>query len=94
MVAWASFARARFHIVRGTLAERRSSAHVWRGFCAACGGALTYRDEARDAEIDVTLATLDEAARLAPQMHVWVAEKLPWVVSGDALPQHAADVNG
>jgi len=35
----------------------------------------------------VTLATLDEAAQLAPQMHVWVADKLPWVRIEDGLPQ-------
>ena len=94
LVPWATFARARFHVVRGTLTERRSSARVWRGFCAACGSALTYRNEARADEIDVTLATLDEPARLAPQMHVWVAEKLPWLVIGDGLPQHRDGVTG
>ena len=35
-------------------------------------------------------ATLDEAAQLAPRMHVWVADKLPWVTISDALPQFAA----
>ena len=35
----------------------------------------------------MTLGTLDEPARLAPQMHVWVEDKLPWVMIADALPQ-------
>jgi hypothetical protein len=93
MVAWATFAREHFAIVRGALAEHRSSARVWRGCCAACGSALTYRNEARVAEIDLTLATLDEPQRIAPQMHVWVADKLPWLVIRDDLPQHAAGVS-
>ena len=38
----------------------------------------------------MTLATLDEAAQLAPRMHVWVADKLPWVTITDGLPQFAA----
>jgi len=88
-VAWGTFARDGFRVTQGTLTEFRSSPPVTRGFCAACGSCLTYRHEARPGEIDVTLATLDEAARLAPQMHVWVADKLPWVRIADGLPQFA-----
>jgi hypothetical protein len=87
-VAWASFTRSKFRVTAGTLAETRSSAHVLRGFCAACGGCLTYRHDERGGEIDVTLGSLDEAARLAPVMHVWVEDKLPWVQITDRLPQH------
>ena len=74
-------------MTHGALAEFRSSAPVTRGFCAACGSCLTYRHEARPGEIDVTLATLDEVAQLAPQMHVWVTDKVPWVRIEDGLPQ-------
>ena len=88
--AWATFERAHFRVTRGELREYRSSARVLRGFCAACGSSLTYRSEARPAEIDVTLVTLDEPAQLSPQMHVWVADKLPWVLISDELPQHPA----
>ena len=87
LVAWGTFPRSSFRITHGTLSEYRSSPPVLRGFCAACGGALTYRHEARADEIDVTLTSLDEAAGLAPQMHVWVSDKLPWVVIADGLPQ-------
>jgi hypothetical protein len=69
------------------MAELNSSPKVRRGFCARCGSCLTYSHEARPAEIDVTLASLDEAAQLAPRMHVWVADKLPWVRIEDGLPQ-------
>lgn len=94
LVAWGTFARIGFRVTRGALTEFRSSPKVWRGFCAACGGALTYRHESRADEIDVTLASLDEAARLAPQMHVWVGDKLPWVTISDSLPQFAAGTDG
>lgn len=87
VVAWSTFDRSAFRVIDGTLAEFRSSAKVLRGFCAACGSCLTYRHDARPAEIDVTLAALDQAAQLAPQMHVWVADKLPWVRIEDGLPQ-------
>jgi len=89
-VAWGTFARLALRITHGTLSECRSSPQVWRGFCVRCGGSLTYRHEARAAEIDVTLATLDDPALIAPRMHVWVAERLPWVTIADGLPQHSA----
>jgi hypothetical protein len=88
-VAWGTFDRASFRITRGTLAEFRSSKPVLRGFCAGCGSCLTYRHEKRSDDIDVTVATLDQAAQLAPRMHVWVVDKLPWVRIDDGLPQFA-----
>src|ERR1700722_8935174 len=88
-VPWATLARQGFEFSGAAMVEYRSSAQVLRGFCGTCGSSLTFRNEARAAEIDVILASLDEPERLAPAMHVWVAEKLPWVHIGDALPQHA-----
>ena len=86
-VAWGTFERARFRVTRGRITEFKSSAPVVRGFCERCGSCLTYSHESRPGDIDVTLATLDERARLAPTMHVWVADKLPWVSIDDGLPQ-------
>jgi hypothetical protein len=93
-VPWGTFALASFRLTRGELAEYRSSAAVTRGFCGRCGSSLTYRHEARPAEIDVTLATLDEPARFAPQIHVWVGDRLPWDLIGDGLPQFTASAGG
>jgi len=94
MVPWGTFAHAAFRLTRGTLAEYRSSPGVTRGFCSACGTTLTYRHESRGADIDVTLASLDEPERFAPQMHVWVDDKLPWVAIGDGRPQYAGFATG
>ena len=94
VVAWGTFDRSGFRVTHGTLAEFRSSAQVVRGFCAACGSCLTYRHEARPAEVDVTLASLDQAAQLAPQAHVWVADKLPWLKIEDGLPQFQCTPSG
>ena len=89
-VAWGTCARQALRITHGTLSEFRSSPPAWRGFCARCGTPLTYRHEQRPGDIDVTLATLDEPARISPQKHVWVADKLPWVTISDGLQQHQA----
>jgi hypothetical protein len=92
MVPWGTFARAAVRITRGQLSEYRSSPQVWRGFCARCGTPLTYRRETRGEEIDVTLGTLDDPALIAPLMHLWVQDELPWVVIGDHLPRHEAGI--
>jgi hypothetical protein len=94
MVPWGTFARDALRITRGRLTEFRSSAQVSRGFCPRCGTSLTYRHAARPAEIDVTLATLDDPALLAPLMHVWTQDRLPWVTIGDHLPQFPAGTAG
>ena len=45
-------------------------------------------------DIDLTLATLDEPQRLAPAMHVWVQDKLPWLSIDDGLPQYPGGAPG
>jgi hypothetical protein len=92
LVPWGTFARDAVRITHGTLSEFHSSPQVWRGFCSRCGTSLTYRHEARAAEIDVTLATLDDPSAITPLMHVWVAERLPWVTIGDQLAQFPAGI--
>ncbi len=94
MVPWGTFARELFRVTRGSLREYRSSPAVMRGFCATCGTSLTYRHDDRAAEIDVTLATLDDPTLLAPQMHLWVGDKLPWVAIADGRPQFTAGTSG
>jgi len=42
----------------------------------------------------VTLATLDDPTLLAPQMHLWIGERLPWVSINDGRPQFTAGTCG
>lgn len=88
-VAWGSFDPARFELLRGELARVRSSEHVLRSFCAACGTAIGYANDRRPQELDVTLSSLDDVRDLAPECHIWVSHKLPWVRLADGLPQFA-----
>jgi hypothetical protein len=38
-------------------------------------------------DVDFTLVSLDAAAGIEPQMHIWVQDKLPWVHINDGRPQ-------
>jgi hypothetical protein len=89
LVAWGTFAYAQFELLAGSAYARYSSSPpVERGYCASCGTALTYRHAQRAADIDVTLASLDEPGRFAPEFHVWVEDRLPWLRVADGLPQY------
>lgn len=88
-VAWATFPTARFAVVTGHLEVHASSPQVERGFCAGCGTPITYFHGARPDELDVTVASLDDAAAFAPSMHIWIDDKLPWVSIDDGLPSYA-----
>ena len=87
-VAWITVPAAGFSLTRGGLATFHSSEPVTRGFCQGCGTALTYAHRRRPAELDVTVATLDDPAAAPPEYHIWVSQQLPWVVLGDGLPRH------
>jgi hypothetical protein len=87
VVSWGTFLRSDFAITKGKLTEFASSPLVMRGFCAACGTSLTYRHEQRPTEIDVTLVSLDDVSKLKPERHIWVRDKLPWVLLDDGLPK-------
>jgi hypothetical protein len=94
LVAWGTFKSADFRITQGHLSEVTTSPGVTRGHCGRCGTSLTYQHEERAGEIDVTLATFDDAAQLRPTVHIWVEDKLPWVQIADGLPQYPKGISG
>lgn len=87
-VSWFTVASAGFHLLSGAPAELRSSAHVTRTFCAACGTALTYRRDDLPQELDVTICSLDQPETVAPADHTQTRFRLPWDAIGDSLPQY------
>jgi hypothetical protein len=89
-VAWATFEAARV-AVTGEPAWYRSSNVGRRGHCARCGTALFFENTLLPAEMDVTLATLDDPERFAPDRHIWTPAKVSWVHVADALPRHVGD---
>jgi len=88
LLAWCTFPRKGMRMVSGQLTTYRSSPQVERGFCGHCGTTLTYAHDDLPDEIDVTTCALDEAARIAPIQHIWIADKLAWVSINDDLPQY------
>jgi hypothetical protein len=92
-VTWISFACDSVIVRCGTISEYPSSPGVRRGHCASCGTTLTYWWERRPHEIDITVSSLDDAAGIEPGAHIWVEDKVSWLVINDGLPQYKTTVS-
>ena len=88
-LGWITVARGALEFTQGRPVEFGSSPGRLRGFCGACGSPLTYRNEARADEVDVTLGTLDAPGGAAPRDHIWMEDAVSWDQPGDGLPCHA-----
>ena len=87
LVTWATYPVGAFEWTRGTPAALHSSPPVTRSFCAACGTSLTFFTLDESAWIDVTVASMDAAAAVWPNDHIWSDDRLPWLVLDDDLPR-------
>jgi hypothetical protein len=98
-VTWAGFPRDAVTIEAGAdgLVRYRSSKLATRSFCGRCGSTLLFESGHWPDETHVTLASLDDATGLEPQMHAYWSSRAPWAEwSGRTLPtvdppDHGAD---
>lgn len=86
-VPWATFGRGAVVVVAGAPSWFQSSAHARRGFCGACGTSLFFESAHEPDAIDVAVAALDDADRIAPRFHEWTNSKLAWETIADRLPR-------
>ena len=77
-MAFAPLETADFEITRGALGLFKSSDIVERGFCAACGTPLTYRNVA-SSRISVTICSLDDPNAVAPEFQLGAESAVRWV---------------
>lgn len=78
--------RDRFAFTSDEPAIYKSSSHGRRGFCANCGGQITFTSTQEPASIDVALASLDCAADHPADRHIWTSSRLNWLHLDDHLP--------
>ena len=90
-VSWMVISRAQFKLLSGNPAAYRSSAQVQRGFCGKCGTQLTYAHDSAPQTVELTTATLDHPAAIAPTKEIWLSEKLPWVAANPDLVHDLQD---
>src|ERR1700680_2417345 len=51
----------------------------YRFFCGDCGSHIYSHGPAYGAIAFIKAGTLDDPSWVAPNLHIWCAEKLPWV---------------
>jgi len=66
-----------FTITRGKPAVFRSSEHVERGFCAACGTPL-YHNDVTASRINLTIGSLDDPSIFPPHSNTGIEGRVPW----------------
>ena len=94
VLTFAGFASDRFSYLKGEPQRFQSSPGVWRSFCARCGTPLTYEADRYGPEVHVTIGTFDHPESLQPTVHVWTAERIPWLHIDDELPRYRATPRG
>ncbi len=93
--AFATFvdvARERLVMLRGEGLMRRHRARSGsvRAFCGDCGSLLTWERDEDPGTVSLAVGTFDTPPDRAPEYHIFVRSKLPWIEIGDGLPQFAA----
>lgn len=87
MVPWAAFSKDALRIDAGSPTVYRSSEHGERQFCGRCGTGLFYfNEQVLPGIVDIQAVTLDDAAERGPQVHIQMADALPWEASLGDLP--------
>ncbi len=88
VMAWAGVSPHSFEIVEGKLGRYASSPGVERTFCGRCGSSLTLFAEAFPELIFISISALDDADSIAPEIHIWRSERLPWFETSDDSPRY------
>ncbi len=90
---WFSVREEHFSLTHGAPATLHSSEHFARFFCRSCGTHLYGRDDlpappkVGSKLVSVMLGTLDEPGTVAPEVHQWWTNRMPWFAQALELPK-------
>jgi hypothetical protein len=85
-------AKGKLEFTRGAPAYFNSSSLARRGFCRDCGTPLSF-DYNRSDWIYVTVGSLDEPQRVAPEKHYGIESQIPWLHIEDNLSREQTNQN-
>jgi hypothetical protein len=92
IVPWATYQKSSFIVTEGSMRWRKSSPGVTRGHCSDCGSTISYENDARPGEIDISLNTLDDPDGPTLRAHIWTEDKPDWMLIGDNLPAYEKNI--
>ena len=80
-VAWVTFKTDQVDFQQGERSRYRSETQAIWSYCSACGTTLSYQNDRRTGEIDLTVGSLDNPEEFPPRGNAFEEEKLSWVPS-------------
>lgn len=89
VTTFVGFNKEQLTYTRGERNFYHSSPGVQRGFCADCGTPMTYESDRCPGEVHLYISTLDDCGAFVPELHVFFAERIPWMEVEDDLPRYA-----
>ncbi|HLF24179.1 MAG TPA: GFA family protein [Burkholderiales bacterium] len=92
VLVWLTVPVQGFSYTKGVPVTFRSSSYSQREFCGGCGTQLVFRKSSMPKTVDVTVASLADPSRVAPEYHIWRHSRIGWFDTADWLPRH--DDNG
>ncbi len=84
--AFAGYQADKANIKGESFSEYESSPGVFRGYCATCGGRLTYRAKRWPGEIHFHVGAFDQPEAFAPKINVMTKDRVGWVELEARLP--------
>ncbi|ALG67663.1 GFA family protein [Beggiatoa leptomitoformis] len=91
-ITWASVPLTAFQWTQGEPAMYRSAPECERYFCSHCGTQLSLYTRLASDTLDISVTSLDNPSLYAPNRHIWVNNKLPWIILNDGLAQESEEI--
>ena len=89
VVCWMDFMHDQVRWTSAQPVEYSSSEHARRGFCATCGGTVSYRDTRYPQYLTLSIASLDTPEACVPDYHIYTASQLAWFRIDDQCQRFA-----
>ena len=86
-IVYAGFNAGEVVLLKGVLGTYQSSEKVQRSFCPICHSPFSFTYKTNPEEHFIPVGIFDDPSTLAPQKHIFVAKKLPWITIHDEYPQ-------
>ena len=67
--------------------RHHSSEGVTRSFCGECGTPVSYESARWPGEVHLLVCAFDDPNAFEPEVHVFWAERVPWLRIADDLPK-------
>lgn len=90
VATFVGYKKEQLSYTRGERKFYASSPGVRRGFCGDCGTPMTYESDRCPEEVHLYVSTIESPEQYRPQVHVFFAERIPWMEVQDDLPRYEA----